>query len=119
MSVLRLAALAIMLCAVSAAAPQDRVPPQAADPSDEAAERGWRLADYACADCHAIGRTDASPLAAAPPFRDIVHRHRLEDLERGFAEGLVTAHPAMPTFVFRASEIDDLIAYLEQLKAPQ
>lgn len=82
----------------------------------EAAERGRIAVNASCASCHAVGRTGASPFADATPFRDIVQRYSLEDLEEGFAEGLVTAHPAMPEYVFRASEIDDLIAYLQALK---
>lgn len=42
-------------------------------------------------------------------------RRSLDDLETSFAQGLVTTHPAMPPYVFRASEIDDLIAYLDSL----
>lgn len=87
-----------------------------ADLAAEAIERGRSLTATACAGCHATGPAGASPLADASPFREIVQRRPLESLEAGFAEGLVTAHPAMPTYVFRASEIDDLIAYLETLK---
>lgn len=83
----------------------------------QAAVRGQRLAAGTCASCHATGQAGASPLAAAPPFREIAHRYPLDQLETRFAEGLATTHPAMPPFVFRASEIDDLIAYLQTLKA--
>lgn len=95
------------------------VPPvlAASDLMAEAAARGERLVSGSCASCHATGRTGASPMTAATPFREIVHRYPLDQLEEGFAEGLVTAHPAMPAFLFRASEIDDLIAYLETVKA--
>lgn len=82
-----------------------------------AAVRGRQFAARSCASCHAIGSVGASPMAEATPFREIVHRYPLDQLEEGFAEGLVTGHPAMPAFVFRASEIDDLIAYLETVKA--
>jgi hypothetical protein len=44
-----------------------------------------------------------------------VDRRSLDDLETSFAQGLATTHPAMPPYVFRASEIDDLIAYLDSL----
>lgn len=82
----------------------------------DAALRGQSFVEGSCASCHAVGPTGASPFADATPFRDIVTRYPLSDLEEGFAEGLVTAHPAMPDYVFRASEIDDLIAYLQALK---
>ena len=55
-------------------------------------------------------------MAEATPLREIVHRDPLNQLEEAFAEGLVTSHPAMPGYTFRASEIDDLIAWLETLK---
>lgn len=83
----------------------------------QAADRGRQLAAGTCASCHATGQAGVSPMAAAPPFREIAHRYPLDQLEARFAEGLATTHPAMPPFVFRASEIDDLIAYLQTLKA--
>ena len=63
-----------------------------------------------------MGLSGVSPYAAAPPFRDVVARRSLDDLETAMAQGLVTTHPAMPPFTFRAGEIDDLIAYLETLR---
>jgi hypothetical protein len=56
-------------------------------------------------------------MADATPFREILHDYPMDQLEGAFAEGLVTAHPAMPPYIFRAGEIDDLVAYLETLKA--
>lgn len=119
----RLVAALSAVCALSAAAVQGAVKPPSApqetstDTMAAAAERGRRLATSACASCHAIGAVGASPMAAATPFREIVRRYPARELEEGFAEGLVTGHPAMPAFAFRASEIDDLIAYLETLEA--
>jgi mono/diheme cytochrome c family protein len=100
--------------AVNGSGPQPT--PNARDDVTQAAERGRRLAEDACAGCHAIGPVGASPAADATPFRVIMERRPLDQLEAGFAEGLVTSHPAMPTLIFRASEIDDLIAYLETVK---
>jgi len=91
-------------------------PVQAAGIAVEAAERGRMLTSTACAGCHATDVTGGSPTAEAPPFREIVHRYPLDQLEEAFSEGLVTAHPAMPKYTFRASEIDDIIAWLETLK---
>lgn len=120
MFVLRLVAALALFCtgcsaAMPAAAPQSS--PVTPDGRAAAAERGRRFADSACASCHATGPAGASPLAAAPPFRQVVDRYPLDRLEAAFAEGLVTSHPAMPTFTFRASEIDDLIAWLETVEA--
>jgi aminomethyltransferase len=86
-------------------------PPLSAAFEIEAASRGRAIAVIGCASCHAIDPTGASAFPAAPPFREIVRRRSLDDLEAAFVKGLVTTHPAMPPYVFRASEIDDLIAY--------
>lgn len=116
----RLAAALALAC--TACASQEPPPVTAAvrqDLGSQATGRGQRLAAQACASCHAIGSAGTSPMAAAPPFREIVHRYPLDQLEEAFAEGLVTSHPAMPTLVFRASEIDDLIAYLGTVETEQ
>ncbi|CAN5291113.1 hypothetical protein BH09PSE1_BH09PSE1_29070 [soil metagenome] len=68
----------------------------------EAASRGRAIAQVGCASCHAIQATGASPLPAAAPFRDIVQKRSLDDIEAGMAQGLVTSHPAMPPYAFRA-----------------
>lgn len=117
----RLAAAVIVLaCAACASREPPPAPPLArADVTEQAAARGRQFAAQACAGCHATGSVGVSPMAEAPPFREIVHRYPLDQLEEAFAEGLVTSHPAMPALVFRASEIDDLIAYLETMEARQ
>lgn len=92
------------------------LPSLSADLDAAAASRGRAIALVGCASCHAIDAAGASPFAPATPFRDIVRRRSLDDIEAGFAQGLVTTHPAMPPYVFRAGEIDDLIAYLETLE---
>ncbi len=109
------AALALIL-AGCAGHEAPRAPPRS-DAGELAAARGERIAAVTCASCHAIAGQGTSPLPEATPFREIVRRYPLDRLEEAFAEGLVTGHPAMPPFVFRASEIDDLIAYLETVKA--
>lgn len=85
----------------------------------EAAARGRAIAVAGCASCHAVDATGASPLQDSPPFREIVRRRSLDDIEAGMAQGLLTSHPAMPPYVFRAAEIDDLRTYLETLKVDE
>ena len=82
----------------------------------EAASRGRTIASMGCASCHAIDPAGDSPLAIAPPFREIVRRRGSDDLAAAFEQGLVTTHPAMPLYVFRANEIHDLTAYLNTLR---
>lgn len=102
---------------LGAQAPAPARPQASASLTGEAVERGRLLTSTACASCHATGATGDSPLPDATPLREIAHRYPLNQLEEAFAAGLVTTHPAMPGYNFRASEIDDLIAYLEALKA--
>lgn len=108
--------LAAGLSVTGCLADMDQEPATSRDLQAQAADRGRVLAVNTCANCHAVGREGASPLAAAPPFRDIVRRRSLADLEAAFVDGGITGHPAMPRYVFRASEIDDLIAYLQSLE---
>lgn len=78
-------------------------------------DRGAVLVRVKCAGCHAVERGGDSPMAAAPPFRDMGVLYPVADLQEAFAEGLVTAHPAMPAFEFEPQEIADVIAYLEHV----
>ncbi len=79
-------------------------------------QRGRVFVQTHCAGCHAIGRTGVSPLTAAPPFRDLHKRYPVENLAEAFAEGIVTGHPSMPEFRLDATQINDLLAYLESLE---
>ena len=79
------------------------------------ADRGASLVQQKCAGCHAIERSGDSPMSGAPPFRDMGVLYPVSDLQEAFAEGLVTAHPAMPAFELQSTEIADLIAYLERV----
>lgn len=91
------------------------VPPAAAQ-EDPAVIRGRAFVKTNCGPCHAIGRTDASPLPLAPPFRELHTRYPVENLEEPLAEGIMTGHPSMPQFQLATNEIDDVIAYLKSLE---
>lgn len=85
---------------------------------DGAVRRGAALVEARCAACHATGRAGASPVAAAPAFRDLHRRYRVADLQEALGEGLVTTHAAMPEVVLEAGEVADVVAYLESLERP-
>jgi mono/diheme cytochrome c family protein len=85
---------------------------------DPQAERGHAFARSHCARCHAIGRSGASPLAEAPPFRDLHKRYPVEQIAEAFAEGVTTGHGPMPEFELSTAQINDLIAYLKSLERP-
>jgi mono/diheme cytochrome c family protein len=97
--------------------PDQTVPSLSTAMDLESASRGRAMASIGCASCHAIDPAGDSPLAIAPPFREIVRRRGSDDLAAAFEQGLVTTHPTMPPYVFRAGEIHDLTAYLDTLRA--
>jgi len=78
---------------------------------------GRKLVEDNCSRCHAIGETGESPLAKAPPFREVVTRYPPESLGEALVEGIVTGHNEMPEFVFSADQATEIIAYLDSLKA--
>lgn len=79
-------------------------------------QRGQEIVQTYCADCHAVGKTDTSPLSLAPPLRNLHKRYPVEHLEEAFAEGIYTGHPEMPQFQFEPDQINDLIAFLKSLE---
>lgn len=84
-------------------------------PAAAQAQSGMELAEENCSRCHAIGVTGDSPLAEAPPFREIAKRYPAESLAESFAEGIVTGHDEMPEFVFSTEEVGQLVEYFSQL----
>lgn len=83
---------------------------QAAPPSGEA------LVRRNCAQCHAIGPQDRSPMAAAPAFRELGRNYPVDDLGEALAEGILSGHPAMPEFRFSPDEVNAIIKYLESVQ---
>ena len=78
---------------------------------------GKMLVEANCSRCHAVGLTGDSPLAKAPPFREVVTRYPPESLGEALVEGIVTGHNEMPEFVFESDQAMEIIAYLDSLKA--
>lgn len=76
---------------------------------------GGNLVRQRCAGCHAVELTGDSPMKAAPPFRTMGRTYPVRDLQEALAEGLVTAHPAMPPIELEAAEVAHVIAYLESV----
>ncbi len=79
-------------------------------------EAGQTLAETRCAHCHAVGRTGASPVDVAPPFRHLGRKWPVGNLAEALAEGIVVGHPAMPTFSFSPPEIDDFLGWLQAIQ---
>jgi cytochrome c len=76
---------------------------------------GLRIAEKHCVKCHAIGPTGDSRHAAAPPFRLIATKMKVDDLQEALAEGIVVGHEAMPEFELQPDEIAELLAYIKSL----
>ena len=91
-------------------------PSTAAEPLSPSAQRGLVFVRTNCAQCHAIGREGASPLAIAPPFRTLHKKYPVESLAEAFAEGIVTGHPSMPEFRLEPDRINAVISYLKTLE---
>ena len=87
-----------------------------AEPLSPSAQRGLVFVRTNCAQCHAIGKTGASPLAIAPPFRTLHQKYPVESLAEAFAEGIVTGHPSMPEFRLEPDRINAVISYLKTLE---
>jgi cytochrome c len=81
-----------------------------------AAQRGLTFVRANCARCHATDKVSLSPLAIAPPFRDLHKRYPVESLQEAFAEGIQTGHQNMPEFRLEPDQIGDVIAYLKTLE---
>src|SRR6185312_16040403 len=74
----------------------------------QSAQRGLNFVRANCARCHAIDKVSASPLAIAPPFRDLHKRYPVESLQEAFAEGIRTGHMNMPEFRLEPDQIGDV-----------
>ncbi len=83
--------------------------------SEARIREGHELAEKFCARCHSIGLQGKSTHASAPPFREIVARGNVENLEEALGEGIVVGHPDMPQFQFKPRDVGALIAYLKSL----
>jgi mono/diheme cytochrome c family protein len=103
--------------AVSAIAIGALSPPTAAAQVSPSAQRGLTYVLANCARCHSTDMAGPSPLAIAPPFRDLRLRYPIENLRSSFAQGIRTGHQNMPEFRLDPGQIDDLLAYLKTLKS--
>jgi mono/diheme cytochrome c family protein len=65
-----------------------------------------------CARCHAIDATGSSPLAKAPPLREVYLRYPIDQLEQGFAEGMGSRHRDMPQIQFSDDQVVAILDYL-------
>lgn len=78
---------------------------------DTSASAGKALLEAHCAKCHSIAATGESPLAKAPPLRQVYLKYPIEQLEEGFAEGMGSRHRDMPQIQFSPNQVDAILTY--------
>ena len=97
-------------------------------PSPDKVIMGERLAQEYCGGCHAIA-AGPSPLADAPPFRDIHKRYRAGGLPQLLQEGMLEPtslpeegsprrHPRMPMAALGVDQTAELSDYMKSLERP-
>jgi mono/diheme cytochrome c family protein len=80
------------------------------------AKQGQTLAETVCAECHAVTRgAIRSPFDHAPPFEAIAQMPGMTPM--AIRVWLRSAHREMPNIMLQPEEIDNVIAYLQTLKA--
>lgn len=78
------------------------------------AEAGKRLTERWCVSCHSPSSRSRTSDVAAPSFNAVVNRRkRTESQLRAW---LSDPHPPMPQLNLTRDEIDDIVAYLEELR---
>jgi mono/diheme cytochrome c family protein len=85
--------------------------------SADITSRGRLLVQRYCAGCHAIERQGQSPNNAAPPFRDLHTRYRVDNLAEALAEGILVGHKAMPEMRFPPDDVEAILAYIKSIQS--
>jgi len=91
---------------------------QPASAAESLQQHGRDLAQRLCGECHAIGRSGASPLPAAPRFRALDDRIELSTLVRRIQDGLLSGHQDMPLFRFSREDANAIVAYIRSIQGP-
>jgi len=78
--------------------------------------RGRELVQAHCAQCHAVGRADASPNPAAPALRNLHLFLDVDSLAGPLARGGLVGHPKTAPYAFSAGEAADVVADLRSLQ---
>ena len=76
---------------------------------------GERFAKSVCAQCHGVGKGQASPNRAAPSFNDIAASPGLT--ATAIRVWLQSPHPSMPNIKLSDEDKDNVVTYLMSLKS--
>lgn len=89
------------------------------DPTPEQIDAGRRIVELQCVSCHAVRSSDVSRSFAAPPLRTLAERYPVAGLPEAFAQGVLVGHPNMPEFRFSATQITEILAYIQSIQTRQ
>jgi cytochrome c len=81
-------------------------------------ERGRALVTKLCGECHAVGRTGASPDGRAPTFRSLDDHTDLDEFVDRLRQGRQSGHPDRPGFRFSRDDANAATAYLRSVQGP-
>lgn len=109
----RLLALLALGAALLSACQTAPTPPQ--KPGDPV--EGKIVSEQLCASCHAIEAGKPSPNPAAPPFTEVLDRYGARILAEDLENAVSISHLRMPTFHLGDGHGNDIVAYLESMKA--
>jgi cytochrome c len=104
--------LILMLAIASWLALSGPAAAQAQDPI----RRGRTLLKEFCAECHAIGKSGASPMPSALPFRRLGRSFDFDNFPGRLQRGISSGHPAMPEFRFGGADARAATAYLRSIQ---
>lgn len=107
-----LALIALGLALLSACQTAPPAPPKPGNPVE-----GKIVSEQLCASCHAIEAGNTSPNPAAPPFSEVLDRYGARMLAEDLENAVSISHLRMPTFYLGDGHGNDIVAYLESMKA--
>lgn len=105
-----MAAIALMLLV-----PSPSLNAAGPEPFRPSADRGRVLAQNLCAGCHVVSGAEGAATAGIPTLRAIANRP--EQTGRRIENALIAPHAPMPDMLLSMTEIKDIIAYLDTLRA--
>jgi len=76
---------------------------------------GEHVAQRNCAECHALGDVDVSPLPEAPPFSVLRTAYSRAVMEEVISERMKIIHPRMPKLELDVDEVSAFLDYWEKL----
>jgi len=79
-------------------------------------KRGRALAETWCITCHVIDREQTTPVPAGPPPFPMLADDPAATPER-LASFIRMPHPPMPNMSLTTAEVNDVVAYIQSLKA--